>query len=302
MANTVPNPMSQGEGFFTSFGIWLDPDNRRVHRQLARPYRLDSSYDLVEGQYEELFWPGAGLVSTVNDMARFYIALDQNALVSQETKEQMFAPAVSTTGSDLPHGLGWFTLTHKGVRLIWHYGWWPPCASAFVLQAPDENLTFIILATTDNLSRPYQLGSGDFLPLDSAVGMAFYKTFVFEPRQGLSVPQVDWEAPVEDIVDPLSKVADPDVQEILERELLSRRRLYDSVGRLDLSDRLRTVHRQVYAPSRLENYSALQSAGNPPAEFTAPLTMYYRVAIVCLVLMLLSAPVLWWMNRKRRKG
>jgi hypothetical protein len=269
---------------------------------MARPYYLDSSYNLVEGQYEELFWPGAGLISTVIDMAKFHIALDQNVLVSQETKEQMFAPTVSKNGVELPHGLGWFTQIHNGVRLIWHYGWWPPCASAFILHVPDENLTFIILATTDNLSRPYQLGSGNFLPLDSAVGVVFYKTFIHEPKNNVSIPHVDWKEKVDVIIEKLGAVTNPDVQEILERELISRRRLYDSVGQMEQSERLKTVHSQVYAPSRLENYADLQSIGNPPVKFEAPHTMYHRVAILCLALIILSAPLLWWIIRRGIKG
>jgi hypothetical protein len=64
---------------------------------------------------------------------------------------------------------------------------------------------------------------------------------------------------------------------------------------------LRTIHSQVYVPSRLENYPALQNAGNPPAKFAIPMTMYRRFAILCFVLLLPLAPVLWWMIRKKAK-
>jgi CubicO group peptidase (beta-lactamase class C family) len=301
MDNTAPNPMSQGEGFLTSFAIWLNPQNRRVFGQLASPYRIDSSYNVVDAQYEQFFMPGAGLISTATDMARFYIALDQNLLISEETKEMMFAPTVSTSGNELPHGLGFFTQTHDNVRLIWHYGWWPPCASAFVIHAPEEHLTFIILATTDNLSRPYQLGSGNFLPLDSAVGLAFYRTFIYEPKYRTSVPRVDWDADAETIMATLREPINPGVQKLLERELISRRRLYDSMGRSDLSDKLSAIHSQVYAPSQLENHPSLQSVGNPPSEFVTPITMHHRLAILLFVLLLILLPGLWWVIRRRRR-
>jgi hypothetical protein len=42
---------------------------------------------------------------------------------------------------------------------------------------PEQNITFIIMANSDNLSRPTDLGAGD--ALSSPVGMAFLKTFVF---------------------------------------------------------------------------------------------------------------------------
>jgi hypothetical protein len=52
----------------------------------------------------------------------------------------------------------------------------------------------------------------------------------------------------------------------------------------------------------LENYADLQSIGNPPVKFEAPHTMYHRVAILCLALIILSAPLLWWIIRRGIKG
>lgn len=48
-----------------------------------------------------------GIVSTVNDLARFDIALTQGRLIS---------PA------SMPYGLGWFVVTREGEPLYWHTG------------------------------------------------------------------------------------------------------------------------------------------------------------------------------------
>jgi hypothetical protein len=113
---------------------------------------------------------------------------------------------------------------------------------------PDENLTFIVLANTANLSLPYPFESGDVLY--STLALTFYETFVFPQQFGKSVPRIDWEADEQDVVNQLKQVRDADVQQILARELWSHRQLFASVGRRDLTDRLVNVHRQALAGTR----------------------------------------------------
>lgn len=170
---------------------------------------------------EVVFSTSAGLISTVVDLAKFDIALDQNALLSQETKEKMFMPAFSTyeDSTELMYGLGWYTQRYRDTRLIWHSGRMPPSVSSLYLKVPDENVTFIILANTANLTTPYPLGSGDVLY--STLALTFYKTFVFPRQFGKTVPRVDWEANEQDLVNQLKQVTDEDVREVLERELWS---------------------------------------------------------------------------------
>jgi CubicO group peptidase (beta-lactamase class C family) len=123
--------------------------------QVAKPYQLDQSYTVIEGIYSVRgFSAAAGLISTVEDLARFDIALDQNVLLHKETKEKMLAPAVAMVPGrpDLSHGLGWFSTEFMGTRLNWHAGRMPPSASANIIKAPEQNLTFIILANTDHLN------------------------------------------------------------------------------------------------------------------------------------------------------
>jgi len=45
-----------------------------------------------------------------------------------------------------------------------------------------------------------------------------------------------------------------------------------------------------------------EGVGNPPAAFQAPLTMYHRLAILAVVLMLPLGFVLWWAGRRRRRN
>ena len=136
-----------------------------------------------------LFRSSAGLISTVMDMARFDIALDRYKLLDETTQQMVWTPSISTKGDTLPYGLAWFTTFHRGQKFIWHYGYWT-CNSSLILKVPSQNLTFIIMANTDNLSRPTSLGSGDLL--SSPVGLAFLKEFFFPDLYGQRIPEIDW--------------------------------------------------------------------------------------------------------------
>jgi len=278
MENTVPSPISRGDGLIGSYIIWLE--NQPVYRQQAKAYRLDQNYRLEAGQCSEFFMPAAGLISTVTDLATFDIALDQDHFLLPETKTMMFAPTISTTGQVLPYGIGWFSQEYEGQRMIWHYGWQPECSSTLYLKIPEENITFLILANSDNLSRPYRLGSGEVLPIDSSVALAFYKAFVFEPKYNLSVPRIDWEGNPQDITDQLQSVDNPKMHSILERELLSYWRLFQSVGRFEQADRLMDIHTQVFPNTYLDDYPALTEPVPAPGSFIRlPLMAHLTVAI-----------------------
>ena len=48
------------------------------------------------------------------------------------------------------------------MRLTWHTGRWPPSTSALFLKVRDLDITFIVLANTDNLTVPFPgIGHGD---------------------------------------------------------------------------------------------------------------------------------------------
>jgi len=286
MEDTVPSPISRGDGLVKSYVIWFE--NQSIYKRQAMAYRLDQSYQLETGQCSEFFMPAAGLISTVADLAKFDSALDQDRFLLPEIKALMFEPTVSTTGQALPYGIGWFSQEYEGQRMIWHYGWQPGCSSTLYLKIPEESITFLILANSDNLSRPYRLGSGEVLPLDSTVALAFYKAFVFEPKYNLSVPRIDWEGNPQDITGQLRSVDNPKVRSILERELLSNWRLFQSVGRFDQADQLMDIHSQIFPQTYLDDYPALTKPVPAPDPFIRlPLMAHLTVAIFILLVTLI---------------
>lgn len=93
--------------------------------------------------------------STVLDLARFDLALDQGRLLSAESRELMWTARKTETGTTLPYALGWFVEEIAGRKVIWHYGWLPPGVSALYLKVPAAELTFLLLANSDGLSNSF---------------------------------------------------------------------------------------------------------------------------------------------------
>ncbi len=144
-----------------------------VFRRIAAPYRLDSDNRIVRGEYPTHFSTAAGLISSVVDIATYDMAIEQDRFLNPETQKLAFTATISTRGDTLPYGLGWFVQDYLGSTLIWHYGYWT-CNSSLILKVPQQKLTFIVLANTDNWSRPTDLGAGDVLR--SPMAMAFLRT------------------------------------------------------------------------------------------------------------------------------
>jgi hypothetical protein len=103
------------------------------------------------------------MVSTVLDLTKFSMAMDQNLIVSEESKEAMFTPTVSSSGQALPNGLGWFVHEHDGRQLVSHYGHQPESYSSLILKVPEDDLTLILQASNADTSAPFNPREADVL-------------------------------------------------------------------------------------------------------------------------------------------
>jgi len=214
-----------------------------VSKILAQPYALDRESKITKISYPQGFSVSAGLISTVLDMAKYDIAIDQNKFLTKETQQLAWTPTVSTKGQQLPYGLGWFTQNYKGTKLIWHYGYWTG-NSSFILKVPERNMTFIIMANSDNLSRPTDLGSGD--ALSSPVGMAFLKTFIFPEKFGESISEINFSAPSTELKSQLSATASKPYADIYRTDLVTKFRVYANTGRQTEAAQLMKMYGELY--------------------------------------------------------
>ncbi|MGB5872247.1 MAG: serine hydrolase [Bacteroidota bacterium] len=217
---------------------------QKVLARIARPYRLDSDFNIVAGEYPGYFGTAAGLVSSVVDIARYDSAIDRNMFLEPETQETAFTATTSTNGETLPYGLGWFVQDYLGTKLVWHYGYWT-CNSSLIVKIPELKMTFIVLANTDNLSRPTNLGAGDLFV--SPMGMAFLRTFLFPEKFGDEVPEVDWSAGLPEVQHRLDELEGKPYRDLFQTDLLSQAMVALSVGNGEESTRLFALYGELYS-------------------------------------------------------
>lgn len=167
LEHTAPNPL-----YLDNCMPWFDCIP--YAENLAQGYISDGS---KRQGYPDNFSTAAGMISSVIDVAKYSNAVDNNMFLSEETQSLVFSPTISAHDQTLPYGLGWFVQQYNGEKIVWHYGWWD-ANSSLIIKVPSQELTFIILANTDMLSRAFPtLGNGNIS--DSVVALEFLNAFVF---------------------------------------------------------------------------------------------------------------------------
>jgi CubicO group peptidase (beta-lactamase class C family) len=173
LADTMPAPSGAQVEAYASGDSNAYQD---VWDRLATPYWLVRGYGNVVGDYADYFGSAAGLISSVVDYARFDAAIDRNELIAAETQNLAWTPFTSNGGRRLPYGYGWFIQERKGLRYVWHYGYWNS-TSTLIVKVPERGLTFLIFANSDRLSSPYALGVDENVRRSPAA-RAFLDVFV----------------------------------------------------------------------------------------------------------------------------
>lgn len=170
-----------------------------MHRTMASQWdraKMDVYFDMAQGygvddDGEWIARPrpgrhlagGAGIVSTVEDLARFDIALDTGVLGGPDLTRTLFTPATAPDGTALPYAYGWYVQRHRGETLVWHGGWDEAAGfSALYLRVPARGLTLILLANGEGLhwGNPLDRAAVE----DSPFARAFLEQFVFGPEAG----------------------------------------------------------------------------------------------------------------------
>jgi len=105
--------------------------------------------------------PGSGLISTVQDLERFDLALKQGVVLQPEWRSLAWTPPTDANGLPLPHAYGWFVQTYNGERIAWQFGVSDNASSSMVITVPSRGLTLILLANSQGLARPFNLSAGD---------------------------------------------------------------------------------------------------------------------------------------------
>ena len=220
-----------------------------VYKNLTKPYSLEKNGRVGMGRYEKSFSASAGLISTVLDLAKYDRAINQNILLQPATQEIAFTPYISNSGESLPYGLGWFTQRFSSVRMVWHYGYYSPSESTFILRFPDDHLTLIVLANLDALSRPFELGDGD--ALNSPLAVVFFRMFVYPKLTSRELMTINWKSIPDTIISQIKGENDVLARELYKRELMSFWRVYRSSGEKEIYAGLQKVYGSLFSDKKL---------------------------------------------------
>jgi CubicO group peptidase (beta-lactamase class C family) len=178
MRDAVPGPnavalVPGSEGMF-------DPPEvaqyRAVLERLALPYSVQRGRTIRSTYASTELTPSNGLIASVRDLAQFDLALRRGVLLRDETLTAAWQNPVGRGGQPLPHGLGWFAQIYNGELVVWQFGVGDNASSSLMISVPGRRITFIALANSDGLVKPFPLDKGDVTV--SPVARVFLRMFV----------------------------------------------------------------------------------------------------------------------------
>jgi len=94
--------------------------------------------------------PGGGLCATVEDVARFTMALQGGVLLSRESLGRMLTRQKTREGKPVGYGLGFFLTERDGVKEAWHTGGQQRVSNVLYLQ-PDRRIGVILLTNLEGI-------------------------------------------------------------------------------------------------------------------------------------------------------
>ncbi len=170
----VPNLVPPAEGVLSS----ESERYKGILNRLAIPYAVDvtSRKAAVGENSSTTLTPTAGIVSTVQDLEKFDLALKNGILMKPDTLATAQRAPLAANGQRLPHGIGWFAQNYLGENVYWQFSTSDQGGSALMVIWPTRSLTFIALANSNGLTKPFNLGAGDLQA--SPVGKLFLSLFI----------------------------------------------------------------------------------------------------------------------------
>lgn len=119
--------------------------NRAQGYRRTRAGELRNS-DIADNSYK---LPGGGLVSTVEDLAKFAVAVHTNKLLKKETTEQMFTAHKGRDGKETNYGLGWSVQMQDGQKIVGHSGA-QQRVSTYLHMIPARNFAVALMVNVED--------------------------------------------------------------------------------------------------------------------------------------------------------
>ena len=120
----------------------------------ATVYKWDASQNkqrIFSMMFPKWTYPSGGLFSSIEDLSKWVVALDNNMLLKPEFSDRMWTAAKLRNGKDSNFGVGWIVDKHNGEKATGHSG---GPALADIVRLPGRKITAIVLINQLEL-RPY---------------------------------------------------------------------------------------------------------------------------------------------------
>lgn len=117
----------------------------------ARGYTRDARGALRNAPYTDLSvkYPGGGMLSTAEDLARFGMAFQQGQLVNAATRDAMLEPATLNNGGKTGYGLGWSLGKRDAKEGSYSHSGGQAGTSTHLAIHPQEGIVIAILCNVD---------------------------------------------------------------------------------------------------------------------------------------------------------
>jgi CubicO group peptidase (beta-lactamase class C family) len=125
-----------------------------------------------------------GLVSTVDDLAKWQTALDSGAILSPESRRRMWTPVTLPDGTKTRYGFGWGIWSYEGHAVVEHGGRINGFATAS-MRMPDDHVYVAVLSNCLGCAETRALGL-------RAASILIGKPF--DERRPISMPEATLEA------------------------------------------------------------------------------------------------------------
>jgi len=111
--------------------------------------------------YQDGVFGDKGVYSSVEDLFRWDLALNNGLLLLPETLELAYTPHNKELSNEENYGYGWrISITESGEKMVYHGGWWRGYTSLMV-RFPEKKTFVVILC--NKMNRSFQINYHNLL-------------------------------------------------------------------------------------------------------------------------------------------
>lgn len=128
--------------------------NTFVYDSISVPQKMSKGYWWTNGKYEQgVDIPRAaesradvGLITTLDDMIKWSLALNDNTLLNSKSLGLMFTPGKLKSGNSIPYGYGWYIYFFRNQLIYEHGGAFRTGFNSRITKIPGSKIEIIILS------------------------------------------------------------------------------------------------------------------------------------------------------------